>query len=609
MKYRRIGAAFIAFILLFSFTGCRLGFLPFATDNEGNNGANSQRPENQENLSADERFEQFLFDEFVDTISSSELSMHFKITDPEKYGITQFDSALGEVYDSQDFDDFIEEYEQTKDELLFIEEDELSEKNKVKYEFLEEYLELNIELAKHPEFSSTLNPQYCNPSQLPSVLLDYEFYDEDDVKNYLEMLDEIPENFEECVEAELQKDKDYQLADFSIDMLLEQVDAVLDDEESLKSSFEKRISSSSFLNEKEKKNYIEQNESSIEKSVIPAYEKLRSSLAKLKTENGNGRDKGLSSYDGGKEYYEALLKSSTYSSMSPEEARAALEREYLLLQLELGNLVSTEEGMKALEIMLQGEDLGDLDVDQMIKQLEEKTKEDFPQLANIEYTVNEIPKAARKDTVLAYYILSPLDQPSNNKIYYNPDYSNDVSLFMTIAHEGYPGHMYHWNYMIENEEPELLMCLDNTGYMEGWTMYIEANCLKYFDFGKEQDIADELSQIYTIDMRLSYVVSALADILVNYYSYDKEQLSKTFSNYGFDAAVSESVYETVVSIPGLYPCYYLGCYELLQMRKQAETELGAEFDEKEFNELLLETGICYYSQLEEVVDNYIEGRK
>lgn len=242
MKYRRIGAAFIAFILLFSFTGCRLGFLPFATDNEGNNGANSQRPENQENLSADERFEQFLFDEFVDTISSSELSMHFKITDPEKYGITQFDSALGEVYDSQDFDDFIEEYEQTKDELLFIEEDELSEKNKVKYEFLEEYLELNIELAKHPEFSSTLNPQYCNPSQLPSVLLDYEFYDEDDVKNYLEMLDEIPENFEECVEAELQKDKDYQLADFSIDMLLEQVDAVLDDEESLKSSFEKRIS-------------------------------------------------------------------------------------------------------------------------------------------------------------------------------------------------------------------------------------------------------------------------------------------------------------------------------------------------------------------------------
>lgn len=100
-------------------------------------------------------------------------------------------------------------------------------------------------------------------------------------------------------------------------------------------------------------------------------------------------------------------------------------------------------------------------------------------------------------------------------------------------------------------------------------MYIEDNCLKYFDFGKEQDIADELSQIYTIDMRLSYVVSALADILVNYYSYDKEQLSKTFSNYGFDAAVSESVYETVVSIPGLYPCYYLGCYELLQMRKQA----------------------------------------
>ena len=75
-----------------------------------------------------------------------------------------------------------QEYEQTKDELLSIGEDELSEKNKVKYEFLEEYLELNIELAKHPEFSSTLNPQYCNPSQLPSVLLDYEFYDEDDVK-------------------------------------------------------------------------------------------------------------------------------------------------------------------------------------------------------------------------------------------------------------------------------------------------------------------------------------------------------------------------------------------------------------------------------------------
>ena len=43
----------------------------------------------------------------------------------------------------------------------------------------------------------------------------------------------------------------------------------------------------------------------------------------------------------------------------------------------------------------------------------------------------------------AFYLTAPMDDPDENNIYMNPAYKHsDIELFTTLAHEGYPGHLY-----------------------------------------------------------------------------------------------------------------------------------------------------------------------
>ena len=566
-----------------------------------------QEWKDQEKNTTKKVFDQYTDAFFKENISTNEITMHFLLENPEKYRLEQAKN----LYPSMDQGSVLNEKIKISKEiekLKKFKQKELTKKQKNTYMVLMDYLRRQKNLSMYPYYERILGKTSGQQAQILLTLSEYRLKNEKDIKSYFQLLNGLDGYFDSLIEySKEQVKRNLFLSDQSLKEVLQQIQNVIKQKENnmLVATFNLRIADIKGINAAQKKKYCRENKKLIGTKVLPAYEKLYSHLQAL---NGNGKNEnGLYYYKNGKEYYKVLVAQKTGSDKTIEEmieiSDRSIEkclRKLIKLQKKYPNSINEYRNHKKNIKIVQNPQ-------NILNKLRQKMVKYYPKAPKVSCKIKYVHKTMEEYTSPAFYMVPAIDSYKENVIYVNQ--AQTAELYPTLAHEGYPGHMYHWNYMIENEEPELLMCLDNTGYMEGWTMYIEANCLKYFDFGKEQDIADELSQIYTIDMRLSYVVSALADILVNYYSYDKEQLSKTFSNYGFDAAVSESVYETVVSIPGLYPCYYLGCYELLQMRKQAETELGAEFDEKEFNELLLETGICYYSQLEEVVDNYIEGRK
>ena len=78
---------------------------------------------------------------------------------------------------------------------------------------------------------------------------------------------------------------------------------------------------------------------------------------------------------------------------------------------------------------------------------------------------------ASNSGVTAYFNIPTLDGDSIKQLRVNP-ISNDVSsisTFSTVAHEGFPGHMYQYAYMYENVESNYIKALSNiNAYTEGY---------------------------------------------------------------------------------------------------------------------------------------------
>ncbi len=125
----------------------------------------------------------------------------------------------------------------------------------------------------------------------------------------------------------------------------------------------------------------------------------------------------------------------------------------------------------------------------------------------------------------AAYIVDTIDSPlsSPQSIYLNGDFAPD--LFPTIAHEGYPGHMYQNVYYKSLQPPAIRCLIDYGGYTEGWATYVEHYTPQY---APNQSLSNEL---YVLNDHLSLLITALLDIGVHYDGWTLEQFREQCSYF------------------------------------------------------------------------------
>ena len=89
----------------------------------------------------------------------------------------------------------------------------------------------------------------------------------------------------------------------------------------------------------------------------------------------------------------------------------------------------------------------------------------------------------------AFYMIPAIDNTEENVIYINRAHMNDdLTLFTTLAHEGYPGHLYQTVYY-ENTDPDpIRSVMDFGGYVEGWATYAEMGSYYLTPLSKEQAV-------------------------------------------------------------------------------------------------------------------------
>ena len=537
-----------------------------------------------------EKFEEYTQEVFCNEVSSNTINLHYTLKNPEDYGITDYEVSLGSF--ESDPDMIKVSAENMRQSLQEFSYEGLNLQNRITFDILEYQVKSAEKNADYVLYEEPLGLVSGVQTQFPVVMSEYRFYDRQDVETYLELLEMTGEYFDSLIKFEREKaDAGLFMADYALDTVLEQCRAFLDmgDGNYLYSTFADRIGDVKKLTKEEKSNYIQDNALAVSDYVFPAYEKLISSLEELRGSGEN--EKGLVNLPDGADYYELVVRRSTGSDRSVEEMEDLTRRQITddLEAMEQVLGITTEEAQEAATSMTQ--DSAGL----TLSKLQDGIKEAFPEAPDTALEVKYVPEEMEEHLSPAFYMIPAIDNTGENVIYINRAHMNDdLTLFTTLAHEGYPGHLYQTIYYESTDPDPVRSVMDFGGYVEGWATYAEMGSYYLTPLSREQAVLLQKNSSIILGLY------ALADMGIHYEGWSRMDTASFFSSYGItDSETVEQIYELIIGSPGNYLKYYVGYVEFLELKKAWAEEKGEAFSQKEFHEAALEVGPAPFEIVEE----------
>ena len=535
----------------------------------------------------DQRFENYTRSLFCQEVSGSTITLHYTLKEPSAYGIKDTPITYGAC--STDTSAICASVENALALLQSYDRKELSSKNKLTYDVLEDYLSSSVKEAKFSLYDEPLAPLTGTQSQLPVLLSEYQFYDVSDVDTYLKLLSKTPEYFQSIIEFEKAKSEaGLFMASYSADDIMKECQAFIDmgDENYLYSSFEERLKSLK-LTEEEQASYIEKNASAIKESIFPSYSLLKNGLAALRTSGKNNN--GLCYLPKGREYYENVVANETGSSRTIPQLQQLTQAQMLddLKAMQTVLAASTQGSSISSDVFkTQGTILEDSNPASILADLEGRLKDSFPAPPEVSTQIKYVQKSMEEYLSPAFYMVPAIDSTKNNVIYINQGHMpDDISLFTTLAHEGYPGHLYQTVYYASRKPDPIRNLLNYGGYTEGWATYSEMMSYYYTPLTKEQ--ATLMQKNTSVILGLY----ALADMGIHYDGWTLLDTVSFFRGYGItDTNTIEDIYDLIIADPANYLKYYIGYVEFLELKKDAMDKWGDGFTQKRFHKAVLDVG-------------------
>ncbi|MCI8511381.1 MAG: DUF885 domain-containing protein [Lachnospiraceae bacterium] len=510
------------------------------------------------------------------------LDLHFSLLHPERYGIETEEVSLGTV----SLSGLIaagEDRKSLREELLQFRPEELEKRQQILFDALLEALDASLLGEGLELYEQPLAPTIGVQAQLPILLAEYAFTSQKDVEDYLALLSQIDGYYEQILEFERQKaDAGLAPSDASIDAIIASCESYLIDPEEnfLTETFEarlERLSGTETVSEGLKSSLRGRHLAAIREHFLPAYENLISGMTALK---GRGiRDGGLCQLADGKKYYEYLLRSGPGLSYSVPELKKALEAQMEEDLSAISRLFSENPSLDGRD-----SDFSLSDPQQILDNLRVQMAGEFPASPDCSYEIRYVPKYLEDSLSPAFYLTAPSDDLNQNVIYINGAYSD--GLYTTLAHEGFPGHLYQTVYARSHAVHPLETVLSCSGANEGWATYVE-NCACLFDNG----LSDGVGEYRARARSFSLCVHGLLDIGINYEGWTLEQAKEFITAYfQADDAVVQELWQTMIDNPTNYLEYCGGYVEIMEMRRMAELQLGDRFSPLEFHRFLLDLG-------------------
>lgn len=521
-------------------------------------------------------------------------------------GLSACGETQGERRHLNDKNDTTENTERVQESFS---EDALKEQQEFE-QYLDEYFEVSAGIFDNVYLYEPFSPMRGLQANIATNFTDYRFDDKGDVERYIELLGQIPDYFAEYLDFEQEKsEKGYFMSDAVCDKVISQCKDFVADKENhfMVTTFNDNIDALDFLTDEEKAEYKEANKQAVVNSLLPAFENVAAVLSGLKGTGTN--DGGICNYDGGKEYYEYLLKNFAGTAKSPEEVIDMLDTELQklmvsLYQYYLGNQAAYEYFAANYDSIFAETD--QMTASEMVDKMMETASEHYPDAGTINYKAEALDKNLETimDDVLAYYMAPAIDDPDNNLIRVNGLHTD--GMWTTLAHEGYPGHMLQNAYYMSTDPEPVRTLMNFLGYKEGWAMYACYDSLYYYEY-EEPEYGDTIAALYQLNDEMSYLMMGRVDLGINYEGWTLQDTADYLTKNGMDGSAAQELYTTMVGDPAVYQSYSTGYYEMKELRDYAEEKMGDDFDLKTFNTIILETGPCQFDILKEQVDKKLQG--
>ena len=543
-------------------------------------------------------FSEFCTTLFREEMKSNTMNLHFTLKDPKAAGIDSYEITLGSLSGDSPHNQ-ARQLKKLSEELKKYSHRSLKGKERLTCRLLSDYISRQQNLAAYPYYDEPLTPSGGVTSQLPVLLAEYTFRNTRDIKDYLGLLSQMDTYFSGILDYEQKKaDAGLFMSDEACLKVIEGCEVFTEhpDDNFLIDTFSNRLNAMDGLTDTQKNTYLKQHSKVLSDHVIPAYHQMIKGLTMLL---GRGHNNwGLCNFPEGKAYYEAVVSADTGCDDSVEDLFSQIAK---ARREDLTFCQNLLEKNPKLASQSPKPDAALKEENAMLSRLQKEILTDFPAPPQTEVEICHVDPALSEYLAPAFYITAPIDDISHNRIYIN-DAKNDTDIyyFTTLAHEGYPGHLYQTICTSSYGAPEVRSLLNYPGYTEGWATYTEMQAFYYA--GLDPDLASLLQHNQAATLSLY----ATADIGIHYFGWEKEKNAAFWSEYGVDdTATVKRITDLILEEPGNYLKYYVGYLKFRQMREQLALE-NKSFSVSAFHEAILRTGPSPFSVLEETVRDQLK---
>lgn len=536
------------------------------------------------------RFSSYLQNRFRSEVSSSAITLHYTLADPAACGISPESVSFGTV--SLPDRSLHDRSLQSEAKILSsFHRKKLTRQNQITLDLLLYDLSCEQMPGSTSLLAEPLSPSLGIQAQLPILLMEYTFRTQQDVADYLHLLQDLPRYFSQFIALEQEKSRrGVFMSDLTVDGIARQCSSFLSDADVpenhlLHTVFRNKLQNSSLFSEDEMELCLQTHKKLLASCVFPAYRSLSDALLSLRG-RGTAADGGLARQEGGQEYYAYLLRSRVGVDETPEELSLALTRQLAASCEEMQTILEQNPSLSGQELVLPFSD-----PEEILTDLQQAMKDDFPALSHVSYEVKRVDDSLKDFLSPAFYLTPPADTNSPNSIYLNPaDEMSGLELYSTLAHEGFPGHLYQ-TVSFSRCDPALIRHLyAPSGYVEGWATYVESYACRYA--ARTLDSRTQaLCRLWYLNRSVHLCLCSLLDLGIHNQGWLLADATSFLAQFGItDPSSVASLYQYILETPANYLKYYVGSLSFSRILEQEEERQGEAFSLKEFHQKLLSLG-------------------
>ncbi len=552
---------------------------------------------NKDNTTDSEDFNTFLDKVFDDVVSENYLFLHNNVTDYRAMGISKPEVTWGTLnyeLNQEEIDLLVDEY----NELITFDPDTLSYTQQYNYDVFRYSLLESLTGEYFYKYGLIFSDANSLSEGIITSLMEFGFYDEESVDDYITLLKEVPDYINQAIEYSKKQSEDgLYHSDTMLDAEVTYIKSIIDDDgQSLIDSFK---TNSPYLDRYDEVVNI------IKYDVCDAFNTLYEYVLTL---YGKGDDASLQLCNIDENYAEYTLLVNTSTNGNLADVFTELFNYYADTVNAFFKAYQEDEDLYnnyLLYVSSKDSEPLNLSSKEMLEYLNNNIGERYKKI-DTSYEISELTTLG--SSTVGYYVSAPLDDLNRNVIRLNASKSGieGISAYETLAHEGFPGHLYQHCYYQQTNPHKFRSTQFFIGYTEGYADLASLDAFEMLNFPDENMITCAKIDSMTFN---SHIILSIIDIAVNYMGYDLDALKDLMEEMNLSTDYAEDYYKTVISMPGVFSRYGVGFIKHYNIRENAKEELGDNFDYIAYSDAILKNGELPFVLLEGAVQEYIDENK